>query len=60
MVNDVTDEALCIVGDTSISTSLLLERYFRDVRGSSMQPLSGDTALEIVRRMAIAEIEKNN
>ena len=55
--NDVTDKALRIAGGTSITKSLPLERYFRDVRAGSMQPPSGDTALEIVGRAAIAEIE---
>ena len=55
--NDVTDKALRIAGGTSITKSLPLERFFRDVRAGSMQPPSGDTALEIVGRAAIAEIE---
>lgn len=56
--NDVTDKALRIAGGTSITKALPLERYFRDVRAGSMQPPSGDTALEIVGRAAIAEIER--
>lgn len=55
--NDVTDKALRIAGGTSITRALPLERYFRDVRAGSMQPPSGDTALEIVGRAAIAEIK---
>lgn len=51
--NDVTDKALRIAGGTSITKSLPLERYFRDVRAGSMQPPSGDTALEMVGRAAI-------
>lgn len=54
--NTVTDKALRIAGGTSITKALPLERYFRDVRAGSMQPPSGDTALEIVGRAAIAEI----
>ncbi|KAA3659415.1 MAG: acyl-CoA dehydrogenase [Chloroflexi bacterium] len=54
--NDVTDKALRIAGGTSITRALPLERYFRDVRAGSMQPPSGDTALEIVGRAAIEEI----
>ncbi|MEM7112893.1 MAG: acyl-CoA dehydrogenase family protein [Chloroflexota bacterium] len=53
--NDVTDQALRIAGGTSITKALPLERFFRDVRAGSMQPPSGDTALEIVGRAAIAE-----
>jgi alkylation response protein AidB-like acyl-CoA dehydrogenase len=55
--NDVTEKALRIAGGTSITKALPLERHFRDVRAGSMQPPSGDTALEIVGRAAIAEIE---
>jgi alkylation response protein AidB-like acyl-CoA dehydrogenase len=53
--NEVTDKALQIAGGTSITKQLPLERFFRDVRAGSMQPPSGDTALEIVGRAAIAE-----
>ncbi len=55
--NKVTDKALRIAGGTSMTNALPLERYFRDVRAGSMQPPSGDTALEMVGRAAIAEIE---
>lgn len=55
--NDVTDKALRIAGGSSITKALPLERFFRDVRAGSMQPPSGDTALEIVGRAAIAEFE---
>jgi alkylation response protein AidB-like acyl-CoA dehydrogenase len=53
--NDVTDKALRIAGGSGITKALPLERYFRDVRAGSMQPPSGDTALEMVGRAAIAE-----
>lgn len=56
--NQVTDKALRIAGGTSITKALPLERYFRDVRAGSMQPPSGDTALEMVGRAAIAEISE--
>ncbi len=55
--NKVTDQALQIAGGSSITKALPLERYFRDVRAGSMQPPSGDTALEMVGRAAIAEFE---
>lgn len=55
--NDVTDKALRIAGGSAITRALPLERYFRDARAGSMQPPSGDTALEIVGRAAIAEFE---
>jgi alkylation response protein AidB-like acyl-CoA dehydrogenase len=55
--NDVTDKALRIAGGSAITKALPLERYFRDVRAGSMQPPSGDTALEMVGRAAIAEFE---
>ena len=51
--NRVTDQALQIAGGQSITRALPLERYFRDVRAGSMQPPSGDTALELVGRAAI-------
>ncbi|MEM7333841.1 MAG: acyl-CoA dehydrogenase family protein [Chloroflexota bacterium] len=54
--NDVTDKALRIAGGTSITKSLPLERHFRDVRAGSMQPPSGDTALEMVGRAAIGSV----
>ena len=49
----VTDLALKVAGGQGITSALPLERYFRDVRAGSMQPPSGDTALEIVGRGAI-------
>ncbi len=52
--NRVTEKALQIAGGASITKALPLERYFRDVRAGSMQPPSGDTALETVGRAAIA------
>ena len=55
--NNVTDQALRIAGGSSITKALPLERYFRDVRAGAMQPPSGDTALEMVGRAAIAEFE---
>ena len=48
-----TDQALRVAGGTSITKTLPLERHFRDVRAGSMQPPSGDTALEIIGRNAI-------
>lgn len=56
--NKVTDQALRIAGGSSITKALPLERYFRDVRAGAMQPPSGDTALEMVGRAAIAEFEE--
>lgn len=55
--NHVTDISLRIAGGASITRALPLERYFRDVRAGSMQPPSGDTALEMVGRAAIAQFE---
>ena len=51
--NRATDMALQIAGGSSITKALPLERYFRDVRAGSMQPPSGDTALEMIGRAAI-------
>ncbi len=52
----VTDKALQIAGGQSITSALPLERYFRDTRAGSMQPPSGDTALEIVGRGALERV----
>lgn len=51
--NEVTDKALRVAGGLSLTKSLPLERYFRDVRAGLMQPPSGDTALEIIGQHAI-------
>jgi alkylation response protein AidB-like acyl-CoA dehydrogenase len=53
-----TDRALQVAGGASITKALPLERHFRDVRAGSMQPPSGDTALEIIGRHAIESWEK--
>jgi alkylation response protein AidB-like acyl-CoA dehydrogenase len=55
--NEVTDKALRVAGGLSITKDLPLERYFRDVRAGPMQPPSGDTALELIGRHAIEEME---
>ncbi|MCB8953994.1 MAG: acyl-CoA/acyl-ACP dehydrogenase [Ardenticatenales bacterium] len=56
MANKATEKALQIAGGTSITRALPLERYFRDVRAGSMQPPSGDTALEMIGRAAIGPL----
>ncbi len=56
--NEVTDKALRIAGGLSLTKSLPLERYFRDVRAGLMQPPSGDTALEIIGQNAIEQYKK--
>jgi alkylation response protein AidB-like acyl-CoA dehydrogenase len=53
----VTDKALQVAGGRAVTHALPLERYFRDARGGLTHPPSGDTALEIVGRAAIGEIE---
>jgi alkylation response protein AidB-like acyl-CoA dehydrogenase len=55
--NSVTDKALRVAGGISLTDSLPLEQYFRDVRAGLMQPPSGDTALEIIGRNALAEYD---
>ena len=57
VAGEATEIALQIAGGASITKSLPLERYFRDVRAGSMQPPSGDTALEMVGRAAIEASE---
>lgn len=54
---EVTDKALRVAGGMSITKALPLERHFRDVRAGSMQPPSGDTALEIIGRHAIKQFK---
>ena len=56
--NGATEKALRVAGGTSITNVLPLERYFRDVRAGSMQPPSGDTALEMIGRAAIDELDR--
>jgi len=51
-----TETALKVAGGTAITNQLPLERFFRDVRAGSMQPPSGDTALEIVGKGAIDSV----
>jgi len=58
VANEVTDKALSIAGGRALTSSLPLERYFRDVRAGQMQPPSGDTAFEIIGRNAIDNIKK--
>ncbi|MCB0192109.1 MAG: acyl-CoA/acyl-ACP dehydrogenase [Anaerolineae bacterium] len=59
VAGEATEKALQIAGGTSITKSLPLERFFRDVRAGSMQPPSGDTALEMVGRAAIEQVKSN-
>ncbi len=56
--NEATEKSLRVAGGTSITNALPLERYFRDVRAGSMQPPSGDTALEMIGRAAISELDQ--
>jgi alkylation response protein AidB-like acyl-CoA dehydrogenase len=60
VANEVTDQALRVAGGTSLTRALPLERYFRDVRAGTMQPPSGDTALEAVGRDAIESMDSKN
>lgn len=55
VANDVTDKALRVAGGSSLTDAMPLEQYFRDVRAGLMQPPSGDTALEIIGRNALAQ-----
>jgi alkylation response protein AidB-like acyl-CoA dehydrogenase len=57
--NEVTEKALRVAGGMSITKALPLERHFRDVRAGSMQPPSGDTALEIIGRHAIEQVKSD-
>jgi len=59
VANEVTDQALRVAGGTSLTRALPLERYFRDVRAGTMQPPSGDTALEAIGRAAIDYLDRS-
>jgi len=60
VANEVTDQALRVAGGMSLTRTLPLERYFRDVRAGTMQPPSGDTALEAVGRAAIDSLDSKD
>lgn len=51
--NAATEKALQVAGGSALTRALPLERYFRDVRPSAMQPPAGDTAYEMVGRAAL-------
>lgn len=56
VAGETTERALQIASDTSITKSLPLECYFRDVQAVLMQPPSGDTSLEMVGRAAVDQV----
>lgn len=50
----VTETALRAAGGASLSPALEFERYFRDARAGLMHPPTGDAALELIGRAALA------
>ena len=50
---EATKKALRVAGGMSLTKSLPLERYFRDVQAAAMHPPSGDAAYEMVGRYVI-------
>ncbi len=50
----VTETALRAAGGASLSPALEFERYFRDTRAGLMHPPTGDAALELIGRAALA------
>ena len=54
---EATDKALRIAGGAGVGRELPLERLFRDVRAGLMHPPSGDSALELIGKSAIASLE---
>ncbi len=54
-----TDQVMRIAGGNAIAHTLPFERYFRDARGGIAHPPSGDSALEIIGRAAIAQQDAN-
>ncbi len=53
---NIVDAAMRAVGGVSMTRSLPLERYYRDVRAGLYQPPHDDTALPLLGRMALQRI----
>jgi alkylation response protein AidB-like acyl-CoA dehydrogenase len=49
----VTEEAMRLVGGSSLDRGLPLERHYRDVRGGLHHPPQDDAALELLARQAL-------
>lgn len=52
-----TEAVMRVAGGNAISHSQPFERFFRDARGAIAHPPTGDTALEIIGKAAIDELE---
>jgi alkylation response protein AidB-like acyl-CoA dehydrogenase len=49
----VAEEAMRLVGGSSLDRAAPLERYYRDVRGGLHHPPQDDAALELFARQAL-------
>jgi alkylation response protein AidB-like acyl-CoA dehydrogenase len=52
----IVDDAMRVVGGSSMTHDLPLERYYRDVRAGLYHPPSDDTALPLLGRIALQRI----
>lgn len=53
---DIVDAAMRVVGGTSMTHTLPLERYYRDVRAGLFHPPADDSALPLLGRVALQRI----
>lgn len=57
---NAVDHAMRVVGGASMSRSLPLERYYRDVRAGLYHPMSDDQALAMLGRVAMKKLAERN
>jgi alkylation response protein AidB-like acyl-CoA dehydrogenase len=55
---DIVNAAMRVVGGTSLSRKLPLERYYREVFAGLFHPLSDDSALPLLGRVALQRTDK--
>ena len=53
---DAVDHCMRVVGGSSMTRHLPLERYYRDVRGGLSHPMNDDQALVLFGQMALREL----
>jgi alkylation response protein AidB-like acyl-CoA dehydrogenase len=52
----IVDDAMRVVGGTSMTHQLPLERYYRDVRAGLFHPPADDSTLPLLGRIALQRI----